>query len=584
MARHHGVRGFGSGMAAALAALAALAGCEAGAKDPPVMPVLGGKADVSTRVADRGILPFGEADAARAAFGEDLEFHGYTLPVGAGATVTLEVTRTGSSRALDTTLLVYGPRTDAAGYGAAAIAMDDDSGWGRLSRLRGLALAQAGTYLVVVGTHDGRGRGDYRLQATCDGGACVPPAPVAGTCDPAIAAAITACVDDWLADPDHDPSRVTRVDLLEQCADAEVAAPARDALCAGATPPADLCALSMEDLQGRYLPACARELRDGVLDAACVFGERWHDLFDRPAAVVVLSRRTLVADTPRTDLESRQIVEAVHATAYDDVETPEAAFEAVDEGRVNQVQLWDASARRAFTGYEVGAGDNSFGMIFEHGTTRPVVRNNDGDLLDCTATWGDERRPCASDADCRAGLRCLGLPADFPLGRCGAPERDATPSAGASCGADAPCPDGEGLVCSGEAVAGAGTCQPAWMRGRFAGEPALDVPDNRPEGAEAQVLASGLATVATDVVLDLLVSHPRIQDLQVTLVNPAGTEVVVFDRERDGPELVLQDFAVPGFPGDEAANGVWRLRVADRRSGEAGRIERFALTVTSRWD
>ena len=73
-------------------------------------------------------------------------------------------------------------------------------------------------------------------------------------------------------------------------------------------------------------------------------------------------------------------------------------------------------------------------------------------------------------------------------------------------------------------------------------------------------------------------------DLRVSLINPASTEVPVFSGERDGAELYLRGVALRGFPGDESANGVWTLKVVDTRSGQVGTIERFGLTLTSRWD
>ena len=143
-----------------------------------VVPELGsGKADALDHVVDRGALAL--ATAADGVFVEDLEFHGYRLAVRPGARVRVEVTQAGTAKKLDTTLFVYGPLTDA-GFGTTAIAFDDDSGWGKQSRITGLELAAGGEYLVVVGTHDARGRGKYRVQATCENGDCspLPPADV----------------------------------------------------------------------------------------------------------------------------------------------------------------------------------------------------------------------------------------------------------------------------------------------------------------------------------------------------------------------------------------------------------------------
>src|SRR5262249_16900366 len=139
--------------------------------DDAVLPELGsGKADALDRVDDRGALVLGTP--SNGSFAQDLQFDGYHLAVRPGARVRVEITQAGTAKKLDTTLFVYGP-LHAGAFGTTAIAFDDDSGWGKQSRIAGLTLA-GGEYLVVVGTHDARGRGQYRLQTTCENGDCSP--------------------------------------------------------------------------------------------------------------------------------------------------------------------------------------------------------------------------------------------------------------------------------------------------------------------------------------------------------------------------------------------------------------------------
>ena len=576
-----------------LAALTSLAGAcaddDRGALVDPA--VVDGKADASDRVTKLGAVGFGAPGAVTGAFVEDLEWHGYTLAVRPDALVTLDVTQKGSSRSVDTTMYLYGPMNASGGYGVSATAFDDDAGWGRLSRLKKQRLA-GGEWLVVVGTRDGRGRGAYRIEATCESGECAPLVAPTGTCHPAIAAGIQACVDGWLADPDFDPSTVSREDLISQCADAEPMAPVRDRLCDAPDAPAELCALDMETFHLSYLAACRSEAIGAYLDTACVFGERYGDLGGAAEAVVVLGERRLTAPDAVTPLEAEQIVAAVKATAYDDADTLAEAFEAVDDNQVNQRDLWDASNRKAYTVYEVGAGDNSFGMVFAYGTTTPVARNNDGDWYDCKVTWGAERRRCTADDQCKGGASCIGTSGPGTLGRCIASAADTHPAEGADCslstrGPDASsCPGGAGLVCAGAALDGQGMCLPAWMRGTFTSEPALAIADNKPAGASAQLLAFGLATVDMDVKLDLFIVHPRTKDLRVTLTNPSGNEVLVFDGASApaSTEIYLDAKALTGFSGDESVNGIWTLKAVDSKSGQVGTIERFGLEITSRWD
>jgi hypothetical protein len=291
----------------------------------------------------------------------------------------------------------------------------------------------------------------------------------------------------------------------------------------------------------------------------------------------------LTAGTPLTSLEGDQVVRAVAAaTAFDDVVGTAEVFAAVDRHEVTQLELWDASGRRPYTAYEVGAGDSSFGMLFRYGTTAPVALVRDGDIVECLVTWGPERRRCLEDTDCAPGLRCVGRPAELPLGRCVALDAPEHPARGQACQDGTPCPRGAGLVCAGARGAAAGACEPAWMRGRYEVRPAQPVPDASLEGAAAPLLVWGLAEEATDVTLDLHVAHPRAGDLVVTLTTPGGRELLVVDGDAPGPELALRDAPVAPLPAGEPANGIWWLRVTDLRGGAEGTLERFGLGVTSR--
>ncbi len=540
--------------------------------------IVDGKADASERVAMKGALPLGEAVAAT--FSEDLEWHGYTLAVRPDARVTFEVTQRGSSRSVDTTMYLYGPKS-AAGFGTTATAFDDDSGWGRLSRLGKQTLA-GGEWLVVIGTRDGRGRGNYRLQATCESGECAP-IPVAAGCHSAILGGIDACVRDWF--DNNDPGLNTHADVIAMCADAEPMTPVRDAWCL--TGRDAMCGLDMETFATTYLSACRVEAVSTYLDTACVFGDRYRDLFGGAEAIVVLGQRTLTDPGAVTTLEGKQIIAAVGATAHEPATVAEA-FDVVDGNEVNQVQVWDASNRKAYTVYEVGAGDNSFGMAFDFGTTTAVARNNDGDWYDCAVTWGPERRRCDADAQCAEDTQCVGSSEASPLGRCIATDNDDHAAVGSECTVAAgvsSCPGDAGLVCAGAALDGSGMCLPAWMKGTFLSEPMQSIPDNNSAGGVASLLVYGLATVDMDVVVDLYVAHARPKDIKVTLTNPAGNEVLVFDgATTEASEIYFRAKALTGFSGDESVNGVWTLKAVDSKSGQAGSIERFGLTITSRWD
>jgi hypothetical protein len=245
-----------------------LAACDA-SKGPIAEPEIGsGKADVSSRVMDQGSLEFGAPRTG--AFAEDLEFHGFRLSVRAGAVVTLDNTHLGTAAKLDSTLFVYGPR-GADGFGASAIAFDDDSGWGKHARLRDLVLEQAGEYLVVLGTADARGRGHYRLEARCENGACEP-LPAAPACHAGLADGIQRCIAEQIADADLEgDTTIAYQDALAICTDGEAMGPVFDEVCNSAAPPA-FCALDFESFFFGEVPTCAAEL-----GARFGLGGEYHD-------------------------------------------------------------------------------------------------------------------------------------------------------------------------------------------------------------------------------------------------------------------------------------------------------------------
>lgn len=464
-----------------------LTACQAEEGSDVVVPAIagGGKADALDHVEDRGPLSFGVARSGT--FVEDLQFEGYRVSVRDGARVRLEITRLGTAAKLDTTLFVYGP-FDGSEFGGEAMAFDDDSGWGRQSRLTGLTL-EGGEYLVVVGTHDARGRGAYRVLATCENGDCEP-------------------------------------------------------------------------------------------DVECAFGEVFHDL-RTSADVVAGTRRVLTSPEGLTALEEQQVIRAVQSSAHVDVTSIEEAFDRMDQNEINQIEFWDRTNARPFVAYEFGAGDTSVGAYFAHGTTERVAVISDGEIEDCTVNRGPQGGACTSTSECSVG-ECVGI-ADG-AGRC-------TVLTGfgdqAECSVDAPCDIGEGLICGGLTRGDEGICQPAWMSGNFADafsadEGGLTVPDGDDDGLVRTVKVNGLATVDTDVELDMFVIHPDATQLRITLTNPAGAEVTVFDGE--APEVFWRRHPVLGFSGDEMVNGEWTLRIIDDVAGDEGTLDHWTLRLRSRFD
>lgn len=319
----------------------------------------------------------------------------------------------------------------------------------------------------------------------------------------------------------------------------------------------------------------------------CVFGLTYRDIFTN-SGVVVVARRKLDPSSSTNATQRSQIVAAVQA-AYEDVTTVSQAFAAVDQSEINHVELWDASNRRAYTAYEYGAGDNSYGRVFTYGTTTPAANIQDGDLYDCNAMWGDEMRPCPTTQDCADGLSCVGMNADVGAGRCIDLQAPSHPQEGNSCSYELGCLPQSGLVCAGAATSGTGVCVPAWMRGYFEQsyyDESAVIPDNSSTGLSLELPVYGLASVDTDVLLTLVVDHSRPADLRITLTNPASAEVVIFDGPGGWPasQLNRNRYVVHGFSGDETVNGQWTLKVVDTAGGNTGTVFRYGLEITSRWD
>lgn len=558
-----------------LSALAVLASCGGDeSTGAAIAPELGdGKADAIDQVEDRGALAFGTANIGT--FAEDLQFDGYHLSVRDGARVRLAITQAGTAKKLDSTLFVYGPVQGGA-FGTSAIAFDDDSGWGKQSRLSSLEL-DGGAYLVVVGTHDARGRGKYRLLGTCLTGECEPLPEVTG-CDELVANNILSCMGIQVADTQADPETpdLTRAEALEICTDAEAFGPVFDNLCLGPQPQ-DFCAAGFQSFAEQAGPACRDELAPFAVE--CVFGDEYRDL-ETSNDVIRGRQRVITSPVGLTEIERAQVVAAVRSSAADHVTTIEEAFDSADEGEINVTELWDRTSARAYVAYEFGAGDTSVGAYFAHGTEERVAVISDGSLERCSAARGPQGADCSTHADCDVGF-CFGRSEAEGVGRC-------IVTAGFDdqhdCSDQADCDIGQGLMCAMLTRSDVGQCFPAWMRGNF-GEQELDatIPDADAEGLVRTIMVHGLATVDTDVELDLRIDHPNRAQLRVTLTNPAGNEVIVFDGESGGDSLSIEA-PVLGFSGDESVNGPWTLRVVDDAAGQVGSLAHWTMHLGSRFD
>lgn len=130
--------------------------------------------------------------------------------------------------------------------------------------------------------------------------------------------------------------------------------------------------------------------------AACVFGNTYHELFEKPALQVLGTQKIYKADLATLSAADKaKLVRAVHQSSHTDVTTAEEAIDRVDQGEVNITWIAEPAAQRAFIAFEYGAGDNSYGAIFERQGDALVSSIQDGDLYECSV----ERETCLLSDD-----------------------------------------------------------------------------------------------------------------------------------------------------------------------------------------
>jgi hypothetical protein len=313
--------------------------------------------------------------------------------------------------------------------------------------------------------------------------------------------------------------------------------------------------------------------------SSCVFGPSFYNV-RRGRTVTVEKERAIDHASQLSALEKKQVVNALHASAHTDVTTATQALARVDGNEINLLHLWDPSNAKAYLAVEYGAGDNSYGRIYAPGSAVPVATIQDGDITGCALPKGVLGTDCAASASCGPGATCQGISETLGLGKCAAIMEQ--PGEGNACSAQTSCPTG-GLICAGLVAGQDGLCLRASMAGTFSDWKGVNIPDNAPKGASRYIDVYGLATVSMDVSMTAVVRHPSAGQLKLTLTNPAGTEAVVFDGTSTGKDLHI-DMPVQGFPGDESVNGRWTLKLVDKKTGSSGMLERWTLSLTSRWD
>jgi hypothetical protein len=119
----------------------------------------------------------------------------------------------------------------------------------------------------------------------------------------------------------------------------------------------------------------------------CLFGDSFYELRQRTrGAVTTYKQGELTLTSPLSASEQAQVIAAVQVSAIgDQVTTLDEAFANVDGGEINQFSVYDSLAGRSFLAFEYGAGDSSYGALFERDQPARVAEIGDGEIRECTA-------------------------------------------------------------------------------------------------------------------------------------------------------------------------------------------------------
>ncbi len=145
----------------------------AGTLEPPNILEPGKDDGIGDLVNMHGRISFGGEVFGE--FVEDDQLEGWFFTASAGSVITADNSNLGTSRNLDSTLFLYGPKRDDGFYGSEALAFDDDSGWGYHARIKDFTIPADGEYLIVMGTFMNIDRGRYRLALLCNSASCLLP-------------------------------------------------------------------------------------------------------------------------------------------------------------------------------------------------------------------------------------------------------------------------------------------------------------------------------------------------------------------------------------------------------------------------
>ena len=116
----------------------------------------------------------------------------------------------------------------------------------------------------------------------------------------------------------------------------------------------------------------------------CLFGSTLGDL-DSNAAWQVDPQQRLYSSAGLSALDDQRIVLAMQESAHTDVMTVDEAFAAADQNEIDLQTITHVPSGRKFEIVDYGAGDNTYGAIFNDGTADLATAIHDSDFYRCAA-------------------------------------------------------------------------------------------------------------------------------------------------------------------------------------------------------
>jgi len=118
--------------------------------------------------------------------------------------------------------------------------------------------------------------------------------------------------------------------------------------------------------------------------------------------------------------------------------------------------------------------------------------------------------------------------------------------------------------------------------------PDRSIPDNNARGITDKIVCGEAFAVGT-ITVRVDITHTYIGDLQVTLISPAGTSVVLHNRAGGSANDLHAEFDSRTVPGllalaGEPVTGEWGLHVQDLAFVDRGRLQSWSLDITGNQD